>query len=119
MFGHGTTKHGVFNKHFWKPETSVSGKRISPVIAPEETSPFCSKWRTPSGLGAWRPKSDRLLSEQVRREFRQLGPLAFGQLDMRGDRLAPHPIVAVDEAVATGIDIWIVDLRRIADQDDF
>ena len=65
-----------------------------------------------------RTKSDRLLSEQIRREFRQFRPLTLGQLDVRGDRLPFHPIVAVDEAVAAGIDIRIVDLRRIADQND-
>ena len=56
--------------------------------------------------------------EQVRRELRQLRPLALGQRDVCCDRLPLHPIVAVDEAVAARIDVRIVDLRRIADQHD-
>jgi hypothetical protein len=35
-----------------------------------------------------------------------------------GDRLALHPVVAVDEPVAARVDVGIVDLGRVADQDD-
>ena len=37
---------------------------------------------------------------------------------MGRDGLALHPVVAVHQAVAAGVDVGIVDLRRVADQDD-
>ena len=57
--------------------------------------------------------------QKVGRELRQFRALALGQLDVSGNGLAFHAVMAVDQAVASGIDVGIVDLGRVADQDDF
>ena len=57
-------------------------------------------------------------SEQVGREFSEFGALAFGQLDVRRQRLPLHTVIAEDETVAARVDVGIVDLRRVADQHD-
>ena len=57
--------------------------------------------------------------QDVRRQFRQLGALAFLQLDVRGDRLVPKPADDVVEPVGRGIHVGIVDLVGIPGEDDF
>src|SRR5438128_12635400 len=57
-------------------------------------------------------------SEQVRRQLRQIAPLTLREDDVPGELLAAELVGRDREAVARAVDVRVVDLPRIAGEDD-